>query len=58
MVCTLLLCLCVVVLFGLNLWALGYCFIHSGDDNTKYWPIWIIYAVSIIFMLLLYNVKS
>ena len=56
-----LLSLGIVILLGLNLWALGYCFIHFGDskeDNTRYWPVWIIYAISIIFMLLLYRVKQ
>lgn len=58
-----LLSLGIVILLALNLWALGYCFIYFGDskeDNTRYWPIWIIiiYVISIIFMLLLYRVKQ
>lgn len=56
MICKLLLSLCTVVLVAANLYAFGYCCIHfEKDDGAKYWHIWTIYAVSIIFILLLYK---
>lgn len=55
MIYELLLSLCIVVLLAANFYAFGYCCINLEKDGIKYWHIWTIYAVSIIFILLLYK---
>lgn len=54
MICALL-SLGLVVLLAANFYAMGYCFIHFREDDVDYYHIWIIYAVSIIFILLLFK---